>query len=47
MWAVHGAKGETHGTMRLMNPLAGEPALRFETFAVPGGEEQSREVRGA
>jgi transcriptional regulator with XRE-family HTH domain len=41
MWAAHNVKRKTHGSMRLMNPLAGELALRYETFSLPGDEEQS------
>ncbi|MCI2423744.1 helix-turn-helix domain-containing protein [Saccharopolyspora sp. K220] len=41
LWAAHDVKKKSHGSMRLMNPLAGELTLRYETFALPGDQEQS------
>jgi MmyB-like transcription regulator ligand binding domain len=36
MWAVHDVKRKSHGSMRMMHPLAGELTLRYETFTLPG-----------
>ncbi|MFD1519324.1 helix-turn-helix domain-containing protein [Pseudonocardia yunnanensis] len=41
MWTAHDVKRKSHGSMRLMHPLAGELTLRYETFTLPGDEEQS------
>ena len=41
MWTAHDVKRKSHGSMRLMHPLAGEMTLRYETFTLPGDEEQS------
>ena len=41
MWAAHDVKRKSHGSMRLMHPLVGELTLRYETFTLPGDEEQS------
>ncbi|GAA4575417.1 helix-turn-helix domain-containing protein [Planotetraspora kaengkrachanensis] len=41
LWAAHDVKKKTHGSMRVMHPLAGEMALRYETFTLPDDQEQS------
>jgi hypothetical protein len=41
LWASHNVKRKSHGSMRLMNPLAGELTVRYETFALPGDQELS------
>nr|WP_318528367.1 hypothetical protein [Nonomuraea gerenzanensis] len=40
-WAAHHVKRKSHGTVRLVHPLVGELALRYENFSLPGDEEQS------
>lgn len=37
----HDVKRKSHGSMRLMHPPVGELTLRYETFTLPGDEEQS------
>jgi transcriptional regulator with XRE-family HTH domain len=39
LWAVHDVKRKSHGSMRLMHPLAGELTVRYETFALATDEE--------
>jgi transcriptional regulator with XRE-family HTH domain len=41
LWANHEVKRKTHGSMRIVNPVAGELTVRYETFTLPGDEEQS------
>ncbi|GII51974.1 DNA-binding protein [Planotetraspora thailandica] len=41
LWAAHDVKKKSHGGMRIMHPLAGALTLRYETFTLPGDEEQS------
>jgi transcriptional regulator with XRE-family HTH domain len=41
LWAAHDVKKKSHGSMRMMHPLAGELTLRYETFTLPGDQEQS------
>ena len=41
LWAAHDVKRKSHGSMRMMHPLAGELTLRYETFTLPGDQEQS------
>ncbi|MFC0438383.1 helix-turn-helix domain-containing protein [Kutzneria buriramensis] len=41
LWATHNVKAKAHGAMRLAHPVAGELSLRFETFTLPGEQEQS------
>jgi transcriptional regulator with XRE-family HTH domain len=41
LWASHNVKRKAHGSMRLLNPLAGELTVRYETFALPGDQELS------
>jgi transcriptional regulator with XRE-family HTH domain len=40
-WAAHDVKRKTHDTMRITHPLVGELALRYETFTLPGDQEQA------
>jgi transcriptional regulator with XRE-family HTH domain len=40
MWATHNVKRKTYAAMNLMHPLVGEIALHYETFALPGDQEQ-------
>jgi transcriptional regulator with XRE-family HTH domain len=44
MWTTHDVKRKSHGSMRLMHPLAGELTLRYETFTLPCDEEQSMAI---
>lgn len=44
MWATRNVKRKTHGTMPLMNPLVGELTVRYETFSLPGDQEQSLSI---
>jgi transcriptional regulator with XRE-family HTH domain len=44
MWAAHDVKRKTHGTVRIVHPLVGELTVRYETFALPGDQEQSLET---
>jgi transcriptional regulator with XRE-family HTH domain len=39
LWAVHDVKRKSHGSMRLMHPLAGEFTVRYETFAFATDQE--------
>lgn len=39
LWAVHDVKRKSHGSMRLLHPLAGEFTLRYETFALTTDQE--------
>jgi hypothetical protein len=39
LWAVHDVKRKSHGSMRLMHPLAGEFTVRYETFALATDQE--------
>ncbi|MFI7611146.1 helix-turn-helix domain-containing protein [Nonomuraea terrae] len=41
LWASHDVKNKAHGSMRMTHPLAGELTLRYETFTLPGDQEQS------
>jgi transcriptional regulator with XRE-family HTH domain len=41
LWAAHDVKKKSHGGMRMRHPLAGELTLRYETFTLPGDQEQS------
>ncbi|MFJ4847820.1 MULTISPECIES: helix-turn-helix domain-containing protein [unclassified Streptomyces] len=41
LWAAHDVKRKSHGSMRLLHPLAGELTLRYESFALPDDQEQS------
>jgi transcriptional regulator with XRE-family HTH domain len=41
LWAAHDVKRKSHGSMRLMHPLAGALTLHYETFTLPGDQEQS------
>ncbi|HEX4221670.1 MAG TPA: helix-turn-helix transcriptional regulator [Pseudonocardiaceae bacterium] len=43
-WATHNVKRKTHDTIRLSHPLVGELTLRYETFTLPGDQEQSLSV---
>jgi len=40
MWTAHDVKRKSHGSMRMRHPLAGELTLHYETFTLPGDEEQ-------
>ncbi|GAA1312705.1 DNA-binding protein [Planotetraspora silvatica] len=44
LWAAHDVKKKSHGSMRLSHPLTGELTLRYETFTLPGDQEQSLET---
>jgi transcriptional regulator with XRE-family HTH domain len=44
LWATHNVKRKTHGSMRINNPLAGELTVRYETFTLPGDEEQAMAI---
>ena len=37
--APHDVKRKSHGSLRLMYPLAGEFTVRYETFALTTGQE--------
>lgn len=39
LWAVHDVQRKSHGSMRLLHPLAGEFTLRYETFALATDQE--------
>lgn len=41
LWAAHDVRRKSHGSMRLMHPLTGEMTVRYETFTLPGDQEQS------
>ncbi|MGI5521553.1 helix-turn-helix transcriptional regulator [Micromonospora sp. CA-259024] len=41
LWAAHDVQKKTHGGIRLSHSLVGELTLRYETFALPGDQEQS------
>ncbi|WP_405765253.1 helix-turn-helix transcriptional regulator [Actinacidiphila glaucinigra] len=41
LWAAHDVKRKSHGDIRLLHPLAGALALRYETLALPGDPELS------
>lgn len=41
LWATHNVKRKTHGRMRINNPRVGELTVRYETFTLPGDEEQA------
>ncbi|MFC0542446.1 helix-turn-helix transcriptional regulator [Kutzneria chonburiensis] len=40
MWAAHNVKRKTHAAMTFTHPLVGEIALHYETFALPGDQDQ-------
>jgi transcriptional regulator with XRE-family HTH domain len=44
LWAAHDVKRKTHGTMRLRHPLAGELTVHYETFRLPGDQEQALSI---
>jgi transcriptional regulator with XRE-family HTH domain len=44
MWAAHDVKRKTHDTMRIAHPLVGELTVHYETFALPGDQEQALET---
>ncbi|MEV0074118.1 MULTISPECIES: helix-turn-helix domain-containing protein [unclassified Amycolatopsis] len=44
MWATHNVKRKTHDTMRITHPLVGELTVRYETFTLPGDQEQALET---
>ena len=41
LWAAHDVTKKTHGSMRMMHPLTGELTLHYETFGLPGDQEQA------
>ncbi|MFC0108017.1 helix-turn-helix domain-containing protein [Kibdelosporangium aridum] len=44
MWAAHDVKRKTHDSMRLQHPLVGELTVRYETFTLPGDQEQALSI---
>jgi transcriptional regulator with XRE-family HTH domain len=40
MWATHNVKRKTYATMDLVHPLVGAISLHYETFTLPGDQEQ-------
>ncbi|MEV6607128.1 helix-turn-helix transcriptional regulator [Kutzneria sp. NPDC051319] len=40
MWATHNVKRKTYAGMNLTHPLVGGITLHYETFALPGDQEQ-------
>ncbi|MEV0074085.1 MULTISPECIES: helix-turn-helix transcriptional regulator [unclassified Amycolatopsis] len=41
MWDAHQVKRKTHGRMRINHPAVGELTVCYETFTLPGDEDQS------
>ncbi|XVV15359.1 helix-turn-helix domain-containing protein [Actinoplanes sp. CA-131856] len=41
LWAAHDVKRKTHGGMRIRTEAAGELTVHFESFALPGDDDQS------
>jgi transcriptional regulator with XRE-family HTH domain len=44
MWSEHDVKRKTDGSMRIVHPLVGEVTVHYETFSLPGDEEQSLSI---
>ncbi|QRP49751.1 helix-turn-helix domain-containing protein [Amycolatopsis sp. FDAARGOS 1241] len=44
LWAAHNVKRKTHDTLRLRHPLVGELSVRYETFVLPGDQEQALSI---
>nr|WP_249416475.1 helix-turn-helix transcriptional regulator [Streptomyces sp. TS71-3] len=40
LWAAHDVKRKTHGGMRIVHPMVGELALRYETFTLPDDDQE-------
>ena len=41
LWAAHDVKGQSHRTLRIRHPLAGDLPLRYETLTLPDDQEQA------
>ncbi|MFI5588785.1 helix-turn-helix domain-containing protein [Amycolatopsis sp. NPDC051758] len=44
MWAAHDVKRKTHDTMRLQHPLVGPLTVHYETFSLPGDQDQALSI---
>ncbi|MCE7010820.1 helix-turn-helix transcriptional regulator [Kibdelosporangium philippinense] len=43
-WATHDVKRKTHDSVRLQHPLVGELTVRYETFTLPGDQDQALSI---
>lgn len=44
LWAAHHVKRRSYGSVRIMHTLAGELTVHYETFLLPGDQEQHLET---